>query len=83
MFSRLKNDRQTNTTYIVVLLKKSLLRESQVLNRMNEQTPCTVVSKIPFNLWGEIFNYEIVASAILDRLLHHPHPVLISGKASE
>ncbi|MCX6160240.1 MAG: ATP-binding protein, partial [Ignavibacteriae bacterium] len=28
-----------------------------------------------------IFNDEIVASAILDRLLHHSYPFLINGKS--
>ncbi|TLY33727.1 MAG: hypothetical protein E6K56_00205 [Ignavibacteria bacterium] len=31
--------------------------------------------------WGEIFNDEVVAAAILDRLLHHSYPFLISGKS--
>jgi DNA replication protein DnaC len=53
----------------------------QLVSKKYEKTSCIVTTNKPFELWGEIFNDEIVASAILDRLLHHSHPVLISGKS--
>ena len=28
---------------------------------------------------GAIFNDDVIATAILDRLLHHSHPFLING----
>jgi DNA replication protein DnaC len=30
---------------------------------------------------GEVFNDDIVAAAVLDRLLHHCYPFLINGKS--
>jgi hypothetical protein len=32
-----------------------------------------------FNQWGEIFGDEVIASAVLDRLLHHSHIIAIQG----
>jgi DNA replication protein DnaC len=34
-----------------------------------------------FEEWSEIFGDEVVATAILDRLLHHCYPFLINGKS--
>lgn len=34
-----------------------------------------------FEEWGEIFNNDVVAAAIWDRLLHHSCPFLIQGKS--
>ena len=31
--------------------------------------------------WGEVFGDEVLAAAILDRLLHHSHPLLIQGES--
>lgn len=53
----------------------------QLVSKKYEKTSCIITTNKPFELWGEIFNDEIVASAILDRLLHHSHPVLIAGKS--
>ncbi|NOZ83934.1 MAG: ATP-binding protein [Epsilonproteobacteria bacterium] len=35
----------------------------------------------PFEEWGEIFGDDVIATAILDRLLHHSYPFLIQGKS--
>ena len=32
-----------------------------------------------FQEWGQIFGDDVIATAILDRLLHHSHPFLING----
>ncbi|MEA1916462.1 MAG: ATP-binding protein, partial [Campylobacterota bacterium] len=29
--------------------------------------------------WNDVFGDEVIATAILDRLLHHSHPFLIDG----
>ena len=29
--------------------------------------------------WGQVFGDEMIAAAILDRLLHHSHTLLIQG----
>ena len=36
-------------------------------------------SNKPFEEWGEIFCDDVIASAILDRLLHHSHIIAING----
>ncbi|MCD4760807.1 ATP-binding protein [bacterium] len=35
----------------------------------------------PFEEWGSLFKYNIIATAILDRLLHHSHVFYITGKS--
>ena len=54
----------------------------QLISKRYEKGSIIVTSNKPFEQWGEIFaNDEIVAAAILDRLLHHSYPFLISGKS--
>jgi DNA replication protein DnaC len=53
----------------------------QMVSKRYEKGSIIVTSNKPFEQWGEIFNDDIVASAILDRLLHHSYPFLINGKS--
>lgn len=53
----------------------------QLVSKRYEKGSIIVTSNKPFEQWGEIFNDEVVAAAILDRLLHHSYPFLISGKS--
>jgi len=53
----------------------------QLVSKRYEKGSIIVTSNKPFDQWGEIFNDDIVASAILDRLLHHSYPFLINGKS--
>lgn len=53
----------------------------QLVSKRYEKGSIIVTSNKPFGQWGEIYNDEVVASAILDRLLHHAYPFLISGKS--
>lgn len=32
-----------------------------------------------FDQWGQVFGDDVIASAILDRLLHHSHIIAING----
>ena len=34
-----------------------------------------------FSEWGEVFSDNILANAILDRLLHHSHVINIKGNS--
>lgn len=52
----------------------------QMVSKRYEKGSIIITSNKPFDEWGEIFNDDIVASAILDRLLHHSYPLLINGK---
>ena len=40
-----------------------------------------LVYNIPFSEWATLFSDDKVASAILDRLLHHAHVVPIIGNS--
>ena len=42
-------------------------------------TPDTIFQAVPFNEWGEIFGDEVIAGAILDRLIHHSYIISING----
>lgn len=52
----------------------------QLISKRYESGSIIITTNKPFEEWGEIFNDDIVASAILDRLLHHSYPFLINGK---
>lgn len=51
----------------------------QLISRKYERTSIAITTNTPFKEWGKIFNDDIVASAILDRLLHHSHVFPING----
>jgi DNA replication protein DnaC len=53
----------------------------QLVSKRYEKASTIVTSNKPFEQWGEIFNDDVVASAILDRLLHHSYPFLINGRS--
>lgn len=53
----------------------------QLISKRYEKGSVIITSNKPFEQWGEIFNDEVVAAAILDRLLHHSYPFLINGKS--
>jgi DNA replication protein DnaC len=38
-----------------------------------------ITSNRPVMEWGEVFGDQVVATAILDRLLHHSHVLTIRG----
>jgi DNA replication protein DnaC len=38
-----------------------------------------VTSNLPFGRWGEVFGDEIVAAAMIDRLVHHAEVLTLSG----
>jgi len=44
-----------------------------------EKKSTVITSNKPFEEWGNIFHDDIVASAILDRLLHHSYHFFIQG----
>ena len=53
----------------------------QLISKRYETGSVIITTNKPFEEWGDIFNDDIVASAILDRLLHHSYPFLINGKS--
>lgn len=51
----------------------------QLVSRCYERVSLVVTSNKPFNQWGEVFGDEVIAGAILDRLLHHSHIIAVQG----
>ena len=43
----------------------------QLVSRKYEKTSIVITSNRNFKDWGSIFNDEVIAAAIIDRLLHH------------
>lgn len=53
----------------------------QLVSRCYEQNSLVVTSNKAFNQWGEVFGDEVIAGAILDRLLHHSHILAVQGES--
>ena len=53
----------------------------QVVTRRYERGSIVLTSNRGFGDWGQVFADQVVASAILDRLLHHATVVNIKGKS--
>ncbi len=53
----------------------------RLLVRRYERGSLIVTSNKSFTDWGEVFNDQVLATAILDRLLHHATTVNIKGES--
>lgn len=53
----------------------------QLVNRRYEKGSLMITSNQPVGAWGEVFGDTILATAILDRLLHHSHVITIKGES--
>lgn len=51
----------------------------QLIAKRYEKKSTIITTNIPFSKWGETFNDSVIATAILDRLLHHSHIFQIDG----
>jgi DNA replication protein DnaC len=51
----------------------------QLISRRYERGPMILTSNQSFGSWGEVFGDRIIATAILDRLLHHAITISIRG----
>jgi IstB-like ATP binding protein len=50
-----------------------------LVSRRYERASMIVTSNKPFSGWGEIFGDDIVAAAMIDRLVHHAEIVATNG----
>ena len=50
-----------------------------LVSRRYERTSMIVTSNKPFSAWGEIFGDDVVAAAMIDRLVHHAEIVALKG----
>jgi DNA replication protein DnaC len=53
----------------------------QLVNRCYERTSIIISTNRAFNQWGEVLGDEVIAGAVLDRLLHHGHIIAIQGES--
>jgi DNA replication protein DnaC len=53
----------------------------QLVNRRYEKGSLLVTTNQRVSDWGTVFGDEVLATAILDRLLHHSHTLLITGES--
>jgi DNA replication protein DnaC len=51
----------------------------QLISRRYERGPMILTSNQSFGSWGDVFGDRVIASAILDRVLHHAITVNIKG----
>ena len=54
----------------------------QLVSRRYERGSILLTSNRAVSEWGEVFGDPVVATAILDRLLHHSHVITIRGESS-
>ena len=53
----------------------------QLINKRYEKSSTIITTNKSFSKWGELFGDNMIANAILDRLLHHSHVISITGKS--
>ena len=53
----------------------------QIISKAYEQRSIIITSNKSFDKWGQIFKDPAIASAILDRLLHHSEIFVLSGNS--
>jgi DNA replication protein DnaC len=51
----------------------------QIVSERYEQGSILLTSNKSYGEWGEIFHDTVLATAVLDRLLHHSHTINIKG----
>ena len=51
----------------------------QLISSRYERASLIVTSNKPFGRWGEVFGDDIVAAAMIDRLVHHAEVISLSG----
>ena len=51
----------------------------QLVNRRYERGSMLITTNPPVTQWGTVFGDDVTASALLDRLLHHSHTLMIQG----
>jgi DNA replication protein DnaC len=51
----------------------------QLVARRYEKSSTLITTNQAVTQWGTVFGDDVLAAAILDRLLHHSHTLMISG----
>ena len=53
----------------------------QLIDKRYEKRSTILTTNINFSDWDDVFKDSVIASAILDRVLHHAHVINITGKS--
>lgn len=53
----------------------------QLISRRYEKVSTIITTNKQLSQWGEVFEDNVLANAILDRLLHHSHVISITGRS--
>ncbi|WP_369826342.1 ATP-binding protein [Cellulomonas sp. PSBB021] len=53
----------------------------QLVDSRYETGSILVTSNLPFGRWGEVFGDEVVAAAMIDRLVHHAEVLTLAGES--
>jgi DNA replication protein DnaC len=53
----------------------------RLVARRDERASLIITSNKSFLAWGEVFGDQVLATAILDRLLHHSSTIKIKGES--
>jgi hypothetical protein len=53
----------------------------QLMTRRYERASTMLTSNKGFDEWGEVFGDEVMAAALIDRVVHHCHLVTIRGNS--
>ncbi len=51
----------------------------QLVSARYERASLIVTSNKPFGRWGEVFSDDVVAAAMIDRLVHHAEVIALKG----
>jgi DNA replication protein DnaC len=54
---------------------------SNLVSSRYERASLIVTSNNPFGRWGEVFGDDVVAAAMIDRLVHHAEVVALKGES--
>jgi DNA replication protein DnaC len=59
--------------------RRSGLMQKVLLPRYNQGRTTIITSNIPWEAWGDYLGDHLGATALVDRLLHHSHVIVING----
>ena len=53
----------------------------QLVAKRYERTSTMITTNQSVTQWGTVFGDDVIAAALLDRLLHHSHTLIIQGES--
>ena len=54
---------------------------SQLVSSRYEHASLILTSNLPFARWGDVFGDQVVASAMIDRIVHHAEVITLKGSS--